>query len=227
MEPNRSQRFRPGYIKRAGDAEPRPLTAAEAQEVFEAMAARGDQIAFQYVRAGCESRAQLMIEYMEQMGIDPGRAWVLSVGRDLVIPDPLQPRGTITWNNHVSPTVAVEGVAHGILVIDPSLSKTEPMTLLDWAAAMRARSIEVSEVPLTQAQILELQSARVTGGGRPLDAILFSLERGTAPLPDVGGSGFRIGADPPEGVSEFAHQQQRKYLELQSRMRPGQPWPIE
>jgi len=84
------------------------------------------------------------------------------------------------------------------------------MTLLEWAAAMRARSIEISVVPLTQAQILDLQTARVTGGGQPLDAILFSLERGQAPLPDVGGSGFRIGADPPESVSVFAHQQQQK-----------------
>ena len=92
---------------------------------------------------------------------------------------------------------------------------------------MRARSLEVSETPLTQAQILALQTARVTGGGPPLDAILFSLERGKAPLPDVGGSGFCIGIDPLEGVSVFARQQQQKYLELQSRMGPGQPWPTE
>ena len=74
---------------------------------------------------------------------------------------------------------------------------------------------------------MDLQIARVTGGGPPLDAILFSLERVKAPLPDVGGSGFRIGADPPEGVSVFAHHQQQKYLKLQNEMRPGQPWPTE
>jgi len=74
---------------------------------------------------------------------------------------------------------------------------------------------------------MDLQTARVTGGGQPLDAILFSLQRGQAPLPDVGGSGFRIGIDPPEGVSVFAHQQQQKYLELQSQMCRGQSWPTE
>src|SRR5437879_2862146 len=113
MELNPRSKNGPGLIKRATDAEPRPLTAAEAQEVLETMAAKGDRIAFQYVRAGCESRAQLMIEHMEQMGIDPGRAWALSVGRDLTVPDPLCPRGIITWNNHVAPTVAVESVPHG------------------------------------------------------------------------------------------------------------------
>jgi len=107
MEPNTSKRNGSGDIKRAADAEPRPLTAGEAQELFEAMAVQGDTIAFQYVRAGCESRAQLMIEHMEQLGINPGRAWALSVGRDLVITDPLNPQGKITWNNHVAPTVAV------------------------------------------------------------------------------------------------------------------------
>jgi hypothetical protein len=161
------------------------------------------------------------------MGIDPGRSWELSVGRDLVIGDPLNLPGKLSWNNHVAPIVAVEGVPHGVLVIDPSLSKTGPMPLLDWAKTMRVWSIVISEVPLTQAQIAELQTARVIGGEQPLDAILFSLERGQAPLPDVGGSGFRIGTDPPEGVSDFAHQQQQKYLELQSRLIPRQPWPIE
>jgi hypothetical protein len=225
LEP--SKRSGPGYIKKSEDAEPRPLSAAEAQEVFESMAARGNQIAFRYVRAGCESRAQLMIEHMEQMGIDPGRAWGLSVGRELVIAVPLYPRGKLTWNNHVAPAVAVAGVPHGVLVIDPALSTTGPMTLPEWASAMRARSIKISEKPLTQAQIMDLQTRRVTGGGQPLDAILFSLARSEAPLPNVGGSGFRIGADPPEGVSVFAHQQQQKYLELQGKMRLGQSWPIE
>jgi hypothetical protein len=216
-----------GSSKTPADSEPRPLTAAEAHEVFDAMAARGDQIAFKYVRAGCESRAQLMIEYMEQMGINPGRAWALSVGRDLAITGPLFPRGRITWNNHVAPTVAVESAPHRVLVIDPSLSTTGPVTLHEWAGVMRARTVEVSLVPLTQSQIMDLQTARVTGGGQPIDAIIFSLERGTAPLPDLGGSGFRVGADPTEGVSAFAHRQQQNYLKLQSKMRPGQPWPTE
>ncbi len=225
--PARTSTTGPVTSRRRRTPNRRPLTIEEAQDVFERMAARSDLIAFLYVRAGCESRAQLMIEQMELLGINPGRAWVLAVGQDLVIADPLNPRGRLRWNNHVAPLVAVAGVPHGVLVIDPSLSRVGPMTLLEWAAAMRARAIEISHVPLTQAQILQVQADRVTGGGQPLDAVLFTLPRGEAPLPDVGGSGFRIGPDPPEGVSVFSHQQQKKYLELQSKMRPGQPWPSE
>jgi hypothetical protein len=185
------------------------------------MAGRGDQIAFRYLYEGCECRAQLMIEHMEAMGFYPGRAWILYVGRKLSIPDPMKPGQWITWNNHVGPTVAVEGAPHGVLVIDPSLSTTGPRTLHDWAGAMRARSIEVSEVPLTQAQIMDLQTARVLAGGQPLDAIVFSLERGQAPLPDVGGSGFRIAADPPQGVSPFAHEEMKRLLTLQEQLLTG------
>jgi len=78
---------KPGYIQTPADVEPRPLTDREAQEVFDAVAAREDEIAFRYLREGCECRAQLMIEYMVQRGIDPGRAWALAVGRDLAVSD--------------------------------------------------------------------------------------------------------------------------------------------
>jgi len=217
-----SARFTPGCIKTPVDAEPRPLTAAEARQVFTAMTAREHEIAFAYLWEGCECRAQLMIECLEPMGIDPGRAWLVSVGRKLSVPDPLNPGSKITWENHVAPTVAVEGEPHGILVIDPSLSKTGPLTLHEWAGAARARVVEVSELPLTQSQILKLQAARVLSGGQSMDAIVFSLQRGQAPLPDVGGSGFRIAPDPPEGVSAFAHAQMQEFLRRQALMRPGE-----
>jgi hypothetical protein len=200
------------------DSKPRLLTVVEAQSVFEAMATKGDKIAFRYLHEGCESRAQLMIEYMEAMGINPGRAWAIYVSRKLSIPDPMNPRQPIAWNNHVAPTIAVEGAPHGVLVIDPSLSKTGPSTLQEWAGAMRTRSIEVSEIPLTQAQILDRQTARVLAGGVPLDAIVFALERDRAPLPDVGGSGFRIAADPPQGVSKFAHEEMQRLLALEQQL---------
>jgi hypothetical protein len=216
-----SEGFPPGYRKTPADPQPRPLTDAEAWQVFVAMAVRQDEIAFAYLWEGCECRAQLMIEHMETMGIDPGRAWVVSVGRKLSVPDPFNPGRKIVWENHVAPTVAVGGQPHGLLVIDPSLSKTGPLPLLEWADAMRARVVEISERPLTQAQILDLQTARVLSGGQPLDAVVFSLPRGQAPLPEVGGSGFRIAADPPEGVSPFAHAQMQEFLRRQSQMRRG------
>jgi hypothetical protein len=210
-----------GFIQTPADAEPRPLTAAEAQELFTAMAAKGDKIAFRYLYEGCECRAQLMIEEMVAMGIEPGRAWILSVGRKLSVPDPMNPSRAITWENHTAPTVVIERQPNAVCVIDPSLSKTGPMTLATWTGMVRARSIEVSQTPLTQAQILDLQTSQVLGGAEPLDAVVFLLDRGTAPLPDIGGSGFRIGADPPEGVSAFAHAQMQEFLRRQDQMRPG------
>jgi Glutaminase len=216
-----SERLAPGCIKTSADAQPRPLTDAEARQVFAVLAAKEDEIAFAYLYEGCECRAQLMIECMEPMGIDPGRAWIVSLGRKLSAPDLLNPGRKITWENHVAPTVAVEGPPHGVLVIDPSLSKTGPMTLSEWAAAARARVIEISELPLTQAQLLELQTAGVLRGGEPLDAVVFSLQRGQTPLPDVGGSGFRIGPDPPEGVSAFAHGRMQEFLLRQRQMGTG------
>ena len=97
------------------------------------------------------------------------------------------------------------------------------MTLHEWAGAMRARVIEVSEVPLTQTQIMDVQTARVLRGALPIDAVVFSLGRGWAPLPDVGGSGFRIGADPPQGVSAFAHEEMQRLQALLRQLQSGGP----
>src|SRR5438105_2426780 len=130
-----SERFAPGCITTSADAQPRPLTEAEAGQVFEALAARQDEIAFAYLWEGCECRAQLMIEHMEAMGINAGRAWLVSVGRRLSVPDPVNPGCKIAWENHVAPTVAVEGQPHGMLVIDPSLSESGALTLSEWAGA--------------------------------------------------------------------------------------------
>jgi hypothetical protein len=214
----------PGYIVTPEDAVPRPLTPAEAQVAFAAMAAKGDQIAFRYLQEGCECRAQLLIEGLVAMGIDPGRAWAVSVGRPLTVaPDPARPRVTIKWWNHTAPTVAVGPAPEGARVIDPAMpGASGPMSLAEWAAAMRARAIEVSRVPLSQATILELQRLRALAG-QGLDAVVFHLPRGTAPVPEKGGSGFRIDADPPEGVSAFARAEMQRLLALERQLRPGRP----
>lgn len=204
---------RPGWgcIKTPADAEARPLADVEARQVFAAMAAKEDEIAFAYLHEGCECRAQLMIEHLEAMGIDPGRAWAVSVGKPLTVSNPANPKTTLKWGNHTAPTVAVAGIEHGVLVIDPSLSQTGPMTLLQWAAAMRARSLEVSEEPLSQAEILSRQTTRALAG-QELDALVFSLARGQAPIPERGGSGFVLGPDPAEGISAYAHRKMIDYL---------------
>jgi hypothetical protein len=210
-----SKRIGPGCIKTSADAEARPLSAAEAQQVFAAMAAKGDEIAFAYMQEGCECRAQLMIEHMEAMGIDPGRAWAISVGKPLAVVNPVNPKTTIKWGNHTAPTVAVEGVEYGLLVIDPSLSPTAPMTLSQWAGAMRAQAIEVSEVPLSQAEILSRQSSRALAG-QDLDAVVFHLARGRAPIPERGGSGFVLGPDPAQGISAYARRKMLDYRAARS-----------
>jgi len=203
--------FAPGYIKTPADAQPRPLTDAEARQIFAAMAARQDEIAFAYLWEGCECRAQLMIEQLEALGIDPGRAWAVSVGKPLAVANPNQPNKKIKWGNHTAPTVAVEGVEHAVLVIDPSLSPTGPMTISQWAGTMGARMIEISEAPLSQGEILNRQTIRALAG-QDLDAIVFSLARGQAPIPERGGSGFVLGPDPAEGISAYARRKMIDYL---------------
>jgi hypothetical protein len=133
----------------------RPLTPEEAQQVFVALAARRDEIAFGYLAEGCVCRAQLMIEYMQAMGLVPGRVWAVSVGRPLAFPNPSNPRQTFKWRNHIAPTVSVVGVEQGVLVIDPS-TQPKAVPVAEWAAAMRARAIEVLIV--TTGQMYDKQS---------------------------------------------------------------------
>jgi hypothetical protein len=163
-----------------------------------------------------------MIEYIQALGFQPGRAWAVYVGRLLTVPHPYNPGEFYKWKNHVAPTVSVQGMEYGVLVIDPSLSRTGPLTLTEWAAAMRARSIEVSNVGLSQAEILSRQTARALQG-RDLDALVFSLKLGEPPIAEAGGTGFRIDRDPPEGVSTFARKQMKIYLANQKRLPPGRP----
>jgi hypothetical protein len=89
------------------------------------------------------------------------------------------------------------------------------MTLSEWAAAMRARSIEISEVPLSQTEILNRQATRALAR-QDLDAVIFSLARGLAPIPERGGSGFVLGSDPSEGVSAYSHRKMIDYLAARS-----------
>jgi hypothetical protein len=189
---------------------PAPLTREEAQKIFKAMAAKGDEIAFRYLAEGCQCRAQLMIEHLQALGIEPGRAWALAVDRALAFPKPDNPRQSFKWHNHVAPTVAVTNADFGILVIDPS-TQSSAVSLTAWAAAMNATSIEVLDRGLSQADILSRQTARVLRGER-LDAVLFHLSLGEPPIPELGGSGFCIGPDPAAGASTFARAEMRRLL---------------
>ncbi len=85
---------------------------------------------------------------------------------------------------------------------------------------MRARSIDISEIPLGQAEIVSRHSARALQG-QDLDAVVFSLQCGRAPIPEIVGSGFRIALDLLEGVSAFAHAEMRRLLALQQQLWSG------
>ena len=49
----------------------------------------------------------------------------------------------------------------------------------------------------------------------------FYLRLGVPPLPELGGSGFRIGPDPSEGVSGYSREMMKVYLARQTPLRPG------
>src|SRR5438270_498922 len=118
-----------------------PLTPEQARAIFDAMAALEDELCFSYLDEGCECRAELMIRRMQAMGYTPGRAWALAVGRKLCYPQPENPGRFYKWYNHVAPTLPVQGAEQGVLVVDPSVAPQGPVTLTEWAAALRALSI--------------------------------------------------------------------------------------
>ena len=198
-----------------------PLTPERAREAFEALAARGDELCFQWLAEGCECRAQLMIEHLLASGPTPGRAWAVAVGRLLRFPQPDHPRHFYKWENHVAPTVPVQGAEYGVLVLDPSLSPTGPLTLTTWAASMKANAIEVATGGMAQPDILDRQTARALRG-EELDAVIFNLPLGVAPIPESGGTGFRIGADPPDGPGAFARKELQRIRD-EIKCRRGRP----
>jgi hypothetical protein len=212
----------PGYIKSSADTEPRPLTQAEAEAVFAFMAAAEDKMPFLYIKEGCEVRAQLMIDEMVVRGIDPGRAWALTVpGKSLSVPNPLNPRQPIRWGNHTAPVIAIDSTSQGVRVIDPALPGVKgPLTIVEWAAAMKLVAYEWSPKPLSQADMLSIFAER-TVKGQDLQGFIFVVERGISPVSDIPGSGFRIAADPPEGIPSFLLKEVQRLFMEQAKMQSG------
>jgi hypothetical protein len=115
--------------------------------------------------------------------------------------------------------LSVDGAEFGVVVIDPSLSPTGPIGVRDWAAKMRAKSVEVLTAGRSQVEILDLHAAVALGGGS-LDAVVFTLRLGEPPITDKGGSGFRIGTDPLEGAGVVARRSMADFLKQQGSL-PG------
>jgi uncharacterized Zn-binding protein involved in type VI secretion len=112
---------------------PGPLSEAEAQMVFDIMAAQGD-IAFGYPIDGCYARAEMMAERMQQLGLDPSKAWTFAQpGAALTVTSPAF--GLVTWGYHVATTLLVQTAAGPVpMVFDPSLF-SQPTTMAGWAGA--------------------------------------------------------------------------------------------
>jgi hypothetical protein len=215
---------RPGYIKTPSDAEKRPLTQAEAEAVFAAMAAKGAKIPFRYIQEGCEVRSQLMSEEMAAMGLDPGRAWALAVpGKSLSVPNPRNPRQAIRWANHTAPTVALDATTQGVRVIDPSLPGVKgPLAIHEWAATIKLTVYEVPAQPLSQAEMLAIFGQSIMKG-ESLEGFIFVVARGVSPVSDIPGSGFRIAADPPEGIGAFVNREVQRLFKEEAKMEPSEP----
>jgi len=198
------------------------LAFEQARNLFDQLAAQGTEVAYRWLRAGCECRAQLMIEKLQLWGVEPWRIWAVAVGRDLMVPAPGSPGKFIRWRNHVAPAVPVDGTPHGLVILDPSLSRSGPLALADWMAAMRVSAFEVAWAGLSQTEILNRQTTLVLQE-KALDAMVFCLELNQPPIPEVGGTGFCIGPDPPEGASDYSRKMMKTFLDLQQRFAPDQP----
>jgi len=89
-------------------------------------------------------------------------------------------------------------------------------------AAMRVSAFEVAWAGLSQTEILNRQTTLVLQE-KALDAMVFCLELNQPPIPEVGGTGFCIGPDPPEGASDYSRKMMKTFLDLQQRFAPDQP----
>lgn len=118
---------------------PGPLTPEQAKALFDIMAAQGD-LAFGYPIDGCYARAELMAERMEQLGLDPSKAWTFAAqGGSLMVTSPTF--GAVYWGYHVATTVLVQSAAGPVpMVFDPSLFP-EPVTMADWAGKQQGTAV--------------------------------------------------------------------------------------
>jgi len=158
------------------------VTPAIAAALFGAMAARPD-IAFKFPVDGCYARAHLMVELMQAMGLNPGKAWTFqSPGDPLWVNTPNHPAGRVAWGYHVAPTLPVkgdDGVVRDMLM-DPSMFG-HPVTVQEWKDAQHDSPTVVQTAP------------------------------GVPPIPSRGGSGYWPGPDPVEGPDAHAKETMEQY----------------
>ncbi|TAL39509.1 MAG: hypothetical protein EPN97_02285 [Alphaproteobacteria bacterium] len=122
---------------------PKPVTPAQAQQIFERLAAMPD-IAFGFAKDGCYARAHLMATRLIEMGQTPSKAWGFEGDHGTLL---IQARnGAKTrWWYHVAPTLPVEMPDGTVqqMVMDPSMFDG-PATLQRWGDMMKAPPERVS-----------------------------------------------------------------------------------
>lgn len=117
----------------------RCLSAAKAQEVFDAMSATSCSpltvpppcIPFVYPDDGCWGRAHEMCRLMINMGLKPKKVWIQG---SLYVSTKNNPNCGVWWGWHVAPTLCVRGPGFfqsQSMVIDPSLFTT-PVSKPAW-----------------------------------------------------------------------------------------------
>ncbi len=136
----------PIYFPNAALSHLKVYDIATIEKAFNSIA-HESAIEFNFPQGGCQQRAQIMSMLLDKrFGIDHYKIWLfppsaLNIGdtRALYIPDKnkLTPGNIIEWNYHVAPVVQVEydGEVH-TMVIDPSISRYEPLLLPQWFAAI-------------------------------------------------------------------------------------------
>lgn len=117
-------------------------TQAEINSVFENIS-NSLGIEFNFPQGGCQQRAQIMSMFLnKKFAIEHAKVWLFAPinlykndFRTLQIVDKnrLTPDNNIYWNYHVAPVVLVKhGNKIDTLVIDPSINRSEALTLNKW-----------------------------------------------------------------------------------------------
>lgn len=125
-----------------------PLNLEEGLGLFDQLADMND-IAFGFLSDGCFARAHIMCRRMQDVGLDPGKAWAFEAMDKLQVN--LPGIGAYKWWFHVAPAIELcddNGKAHAY-VIDPSLFDG-PVRLKEWADIMGAVSTHVAIVKFGQ-----------------------------------------------------------------------------
>lgn len=112
------------------------------KQVFDSISTSSN-IEFNFPQGGCQQRAQIMSMFLsKKFKIEHDRVWLFAPvnldkndSRTLTIADKngLSPDNKISWNYHVAPVVLVkQNNKIDTLVIDPSIDRSQPITLSNW-----------------------------------------------------------------------------------------------